>query len=140
MRRYLVVGHRTLGGAHLLEHLHELRAADPYCRFHVLVPEHLGVGWADHEIRAEAQVRLDEMLDRLASMGMGATGEVGVSDPLRAVAHVIGRYGTQEFTAIVLSTLPKGLSQWWDVPAAVSEAFPDLALTHLVAELTATTR
>jgi hypothetical protein len=140
MRHYLVVGHRTLGGAHLLEHLHQLRTTDPYCRFHVLVPEQLGVGWAEHEIRAEAQVRLDEMLDRLASMGMGATGEVGASDPLQAIARVIIRSGKDQFTAIVLSTLPQGLSQWWDVPSAVREAFPDLPLTHLVAEVAATAR
>lgn len=138
MRRYLVVAHKTLGGAHLFEHLRELRHEHPECRFHLLVPEQhpSDHAWSDGEVRAAAQARLDEILDRMAAMGMGATGEVGDTNPVYAIGTVLRREGADSFSGIVLSTLPKGISRWWrfDVPRRVSQAYPDLPLTHLVAE------
>ena len=51
MRRYIVVAHKTLGGAHLVEYLHELREQDPYCTFHLIVPEHHPLsGWDEHGV------------------------------------------------------------------------------------------
>lgn len=137
MRRYLVVAHKTLGGAHLMEHLHELRESDPYCRFHLVVPEHHPRGrWSEGEVRAQAQRILDEMLDRMASMGMGATGEVGDANPVYAVGAVLRRDGAHSCDGIVLSTLPKGISRWWrfDVPRRMAQAYPELSVTHLVSE------
>jgi GABA permease len=140
VRRYLVVAHRTLGGEHLLEHLRGLRAEDPYCTFHVLVPEYHPKGhtWTDGEVRAAAQSRLDETLDSMASMGMGATGEVGDANPVSAIGDVLRRTGLHHFNGIVLSTLPKGASQWWllNVPKRVAKQFPSVPLTHIVAEET----
>ena len=138
MRRYLVVAHKTLGGAHLVDHLHELRTADPHCRFHVIVPEHppMDHPWTDAEARAAAQGNLDEMLERLATMGIGATGEVGDPNPVYAVGVTRRREGPDAFSGIVLSTLPKGISRWWrfDVPTRMARANPDLPVTHLVSE------
>lgn len=138
MRRYLVVAHQTLAGAHLLEHLHHLREEDPHCRFHLLVPErhpHDHV-WTEGEAQRTAQIRLDAMLESLASMGMGATGEVGDSNPVYAIGTVLRREGTGAFAGIVLSTLPKGISRWWrfGVPHRVAQAYPQLPVTHIVAE------
>ncbi len=138
MRRFLVVAHKTLGGAHLLDHLHHLREDDPYCNFHLVVPEYhpLGHTWTDGEVKAQAQANLDEMLDRLATMRMGATGEVGDANPVYAVGDTIRREGGRSFDGIVLSTLPKGISRWWlfDVPRRMEAAFPALPLTHIVAD------
>ena len=137
MRRYLVVAHKTLGGPHLLEELHRLREDDPYCTFHLVVPEyHPFRGWEEHEVRVAARATLDEMLSRLAAMRIGATGEIGDSDPVYAVGSVLRREGPHAFSGIILSTLPKGISRWWrfDVPRRMANAFPDLPLTHLVAE------
>ena len=138
MRRYLVVAHKTLAGEHLLEHLHVLRERDPQCRFHVLVPERHphDHAWTDGEIHRTAEVRLDEMLGTLAAMGMGATGEVGDSNPVYAIGTVLRREGLDTFAGIVLSTLPKGISRWWrfDVPRRVAQAYPQLPVTHVVAE------
>lgn len=137
MRRYLVVAHKTLGGAHLVDHLHALREQDQFCRFHVVVPEHHPSGaWSEGEVRATAQRTLDEMLDRMASMGMGATGEVGDANPVYAVSNVLRRDGVDNYCGIVLSTLPKGISRWWrfDVPRRMAKAHPELPLTHLVSE------
>lgn len=138
MRRYLIVAHKTLGGAHLMEHVHKLRMEDPYCRFHVVVPvqhptDHF---WTEGEVRAQAQERLEEMLANMASMGMGAEGEVGDANPVDAVRAVIWREGTDSFTGIIVSTLPQSTSRWWrlNVPKRIAKAHPDLKVVHLVAE------
>jgi GABA permease len=138
MRRYLVVAHKTLGGEHLFEHLHELRQADPHCRFHLVVPEHHPSDhvWSEQEVRAAATERLDTMLEFMAEMGMGASGEVGDADPVYAIGVVLRRDGLESVCGIVLSTLPRGISRWWrfDVPRRVAKAFPSVPLTHVVAE------
>lgn len=137
MRRYIVVAHKTLGGAHLLDHLHELREQDPNCTFHLIVPEHHPhSGWSEHSVRVAARATLDEMLGRLAMMRIGATGEIGDADPVAAVGDTLRREGTDTFSGIILSTLPKGISRWWlfDVPRRMGNRYPKLPLTHLVAE------
>jgi len=138
MRRYLVVAHRTLGGAHLLAELQRLRTDDPYCTFHLIVPElHVpATGWDDHLVRVAAQSMLDEMLERLAGMRIGATGEVGASNPVYAVANALRRDGHDHYCGIILSTLPRGISRWLhlDVPRRMAHEFPDIPLTHLVAD------
>jgi hypothetical protein len=137
MRRYLVVAHKTLGGARLLDHLHELRAQDPYCTFHLLVPEYHPFGvWDDHGVHVAAQATLDEMLGRLATMRIGATGEIGDVDPVYAVGATLRREGDDAFAGIVLSTLPKGISRWWkfDVPRRLADHYRWLPVTHLVAD------
>lgn len=138
MRRYLVVAHKTLGGAHLFEHLHQLRVEHPDCRFHVVVPmqpptDHV---WTEQEVNTAAAERLDTMLETMAEMGMGATGEVGDSNPVYAIGVVVRREGLHSISGIVLSTLPRGISRWWrfDVPRRVAQAYPSIPLTHVVAE------
>lgn len=137
MRRYLVVAHKTLGGEHLVEHLRHLRREHPGCRFHLVVPtNHPDHSWTQGDVHAAAARTLDEMLERLASMGMGATGEVGDANPVYAVGVVLRREGARAFDGIVLSTLPHGISRWWrfDVPKRMAAAYPDVPLTHLVSE------
>ena len=138
MRRYLVVAHRTMGGDHLIAELHRLREVDPYCTFHLIVPEHHPSmrGWSEHDVRMAARAALDEMLARLAAMRIGATGEVGDANPVYAVGTVLRRDGFDTYAGIILSTLPKGISRWWlfDVPRRMAAAYPQLPLTHLVAE------
>ncbi len=141
MNRYLVIGHRTLGGAHLFGHLEQLRSEDPSCEFHVVVPEYAPreLMWADGTTREIAQQRLDEMLAAMADQGMVATGEVGNTQPVRAISDSLERAGTDAFSGIILSTLPRGISSWLsaDVPRSVEKHFPSLPLTHLIADGTA---
>lgn len=138
MKRYLVVAHKTLGGSHLVEHLHQLREEDPTCRFHLLVPEQHphGHAWTDGEVQRAAAQRLAEVLESMAEMGIGATGEVGDSNPVYAIGTVLRREGDDAFTGIVLSTLPKATSHWLRnrVPRRIAQAYPQIPLTHLVAE------
>jgi hypothetical protein len=138
MRRYLVVAHKTLGGAVLMDHLHHLREEDPYCHFHLVVPEQhpSNRSWSDGEARAAARAKLDEMLEMMASMRMGASGEIGDANPVYAVGSVLRRDGASSYAGIILSTLPRGISRWWllDVPRRMATAYPQVPLTHLVAE------
>jgi hypothetical protein len=111
MRRYLVVANQTLGGGQLLAKVRELASAGP-AAFHVLVPstppkDH---AWVEAEARTLAEERLQRALVRLAELGVEADGEVGDEHPIDAIRDVIER--GEEFDAIVLSTLPPGISRW----------------------------
>jgi GABA permease len=138
MSRYLVVAHKTMGGDHLMDELHRRRESDPYCTFHLVVPEHHPAfkGWAEHDVQMAARAVLDEMLERLAMMGIGATGEIGDANPVYAAGVVLRREGPDSFDGLILSTLPKGISRWWlfDVPRRMAAEYPGLPLTHVVAE------
>lgn len=134
MRRYLVVANRTLGGGHLVSKLRELASHGP-CAFHVLVPasppsDH---PWTEAEARALAGSRLRVALERFGAIGVEVDGEVGDEHPVDAIADVLGRGET--FDAIVLSTLPLGVSKWlgMDLPHRVEGAF-GLPVIHVIGQ------
>ena len=77
--------------------------------------------------------RLNAALTSLGELGADATGEVGDSSPLRAIADVLLR---EPFDEIILSTLPPGPSRWLrqDVVHRVRRTFA-VPCTHLVADV-----
>jgi hypothetical protein len=130
--RYLVVANRTLGGPALLDLIRELADAGPSA-FHVLVPaapstHHLT--WTDERARSLAHARLIAMLDRLARLGVVATGEIGDAQPLLAMGDVLR---SRDFDAIVLATLPAGISRWLhlELPRRAEDVF-GLPVLHVV--------
>jgi len=138
MRQYLVVAHRTLGGAHLMDYLRELRIADPYCRFHIVVPRYHhddSPPDPDSTILA-ARSALNDILERMAMMGMGAAGEVGNTDPIAAVADALRGIDAAHLGGIVVSTMPRHESPWWqgNVPDRMRHEYPDIPIDHVVAE------
>lgn len=136
MPRYLIVAHRTLGGARLMEHVKALRAGGP-CRFHLLVPiEHPMGAWSDGEVEAAARRALQAGLDRFNDERIIADGEIGDANPVYAVGVVLRREGKDAFDGIVLSTLPPGPSRWLhlDVPSRMRKEYPDLPIELLVSE------
>ena len=117
MRSYLIVANRTLASPTLAAAVAQRMAAGE-ATFHVVVPrtpvQH-GLTWDEDEAEAAAQQRLDDVLARLESMGVTATGEVGSKEPVDAVHDALrGR----EVDEIILSTLPVRVSRWLgqDVP------------------------
>jgi hypothetical protein len=117
VRSYLIVANRTLASPTLAAAVAQ-RVAAGEATFHVVVPrtpvQH-GLTWDEDEAEAAAQQRLDDVLARLKSMGVTATGEVGSKDPVDAVHDALrGR----EADEIILSTLPVRASRWLgqDVP------------------------
>ncbi len=134
MHRYLIVAHRTLGGAHLLEEI-ERRRAYGECEFELLVPmEHPGDhAFTEGECREAAGRVLQDGLARLAERGITATGSVGDVNPVYAVEQLLLR--GRHYDEILLSTLPAGPSKWLhlDVPRRLSRAVT-VPVTVLVAE------
>lgn len=154
MRRYLVVANQTLGGQGLLDLVAERHAEGP-ADFHVLVPatptvdDILGAGAMyggvlgaeglalpvdttdERSAHERAEERLEAALDRLARLGVTATGEVGDPDPLVAIDGVLSARPIDE---IILSTLPPGLSRWlrMDLVNRATRRF-DVEVTHVYA-------
>ena len=118
MRSYLIVANRTLASPTLAAAVAQ-RAAGGGATFHVVVPKtpitH-GLTWDEGEAEVAAQQRLDEVLARLRSMGVAATGEIGSKEPVDAVHDALR---DREVDEIILSTLPVRVSRWLgqDVPA-----------------------
>lgn len=56
-----------------------------------------------------SQHRLEAMLQRIASLGGEAEGDVGAPDPMEAVKSVLDR---ESFDEVIVSTLPVGISRW----------------------------
>ena len=79
---------------------------------------------------AAAQERLDVAVRLLREHGVDATGELGDSDPLTAATDAVHAFAATE---IVVSTYPKGKSNWLerDLPARLADRF-DQPVTHLV--------
>lgn len=137
MRRYLVVAHQTLGSAELFEVLRERLASGP-ARFHIVVPEHHGVGlvWTEGQTRAEAKRRLEDACARFTAEGLLVEGEVGDTNPVYAATMVLRREGNGAFEEVIVSTLPLGLSKWLriDVPTRLQKA-TKLPVRHVVANV-----
>jgi hypothetical protein len=124
MRSYLIVGNQTLMGPELTAAITaRIEPADPP-DVHVVVPATPRPGaftWNEDEATADAQGRLDAMLEHLKGLGLNATGEVGYRDPVEAARDALRSHPADE---IILSTLPTGISRWLgqDVPSRLKSA------------------
>jgi hypothetical protein len=120
-KRYLVVGNQTLSDDSLIERLRELTGTG---HVHLVVPATSGDGahGVDDKSLALATFRMRHAVDKLHQLGIDAEGEVGVADPIHAVARALAHEPADE---IVLSTLPRGLSKWLevDLPTALERRF-----------------
>jgi len=133
MRRYLVVANQTLGGQPLVDKVRELMAGGP-CQFHLVVPAthpHEHLTWTEGGATAVARQRLDEAIVRLRALGADIDGHVGDERPVDAVGDAI-RAGPP-YDAILLSTLPPGVSRWLgqDLPHRLQRAY-EIPVLHLV--------
>lgn len=134
MRRYLVIANQTLGGRRLLERARELCEEEP-CAFHIVVPateprDHV------HRVQADsgadlARQRLDATLGRFRELGAEATGHVGPAQPLACVRRALDE---GDYDAILVSTLPAGLSRWlgMDLPSRIARD-ADVPVEHIEA-------
>jgi hypothetical protein len=138
MSTYLVVAHRTLVEDHLLDHVRSLCEAGE-CAFHLVVPvthprDH---AWSEGEVHGLARRRLEEGLSAFGGIGATVTGEVGDANPVYAVATALRGSSVDDWSGIIVSTLPPGISRWLglDVVSRLKRDF-DLPVTHLVAART----
>jgi len=138
MPRYLVVAHRTLGSPELTQALED-RSEGGQSTFHLLVPEFhggLGLTYTDTRARTIARQTLDEAQARFAAAGLVTTGEVGEASPVDAVATVLERDGGDAFDAVIVCTLPPGISRWLglDAPTQIRRRF-GLDVLHVIGHL-----
>ena len=137
-RRVLVVANETVGGEELMSTM-SMRALESKTEFLVVCPalnSRLKTWTSDEDpARVKAQQRLSATLERLASVGLEARGEIGDGDPLVAIEDAVRAFHPDE---IVVSTHPEGRSNWLvrGVPDAVRARY-DVPLTHVVVDLAA---
>jgi hypothetical protein len=133
--RLLVVANETVGGHELLDIVRE--RARPGTQVLVLSPalnSRVRTWTSDEDnARQAAQHRLEASIERLAAVGVSASGEIGDGDPVQAVEDALRSFPADE---IVLSTHPPGRSNWLErgVVRAVRERF-DVPVTHVVVDL-----
>jgi nucleotide-binding universal stress UspA family protein len=111
MARYLVVANQTLGADALAEKVRECMAAGG-TTFHVVVPacHSRDSSWiTEGHDHAEAERRLEAALARFRELGAEADGEVGDASPVLAINDALL---AENYDAVILSTLPAGLSRW----------------------------
>ena len=142
MARVLIVANQTLSSDELIAAVLVRNAQGP-CEFHVLVPatplsqqeqalrhsEHPGAIMGESGPVALARMRLAQALKRLAEANVGATGDVGDPNPLKAIETTVAHRHTDE---ILISTRPRRMSRWManDLPRRVHRRL-GLPVTHV---------
>jgi nucleotide-binding universal stress UspA family protein len=137
MPNYLIVANQTLGGKQLTDRVSELITEGgptiTTLRFMVPVTETDGTHQWDYPpidryipdaralARMLAEARLERELERLRASGVRADGEVTDPNPIERIKSVVG---DEEYTAVIVSTLPRTLSRWLhaDLPHRVARA------------------
>jgi len=140
MSRYLVVAHQTASSAELLQCLTGIAADDPKAAFTILVPAtpvaQLLVCYVGREESQEiAEKRVGEAKAFFESEGLNVVRTTaGHSSPLHAIGEVLRRH-PGECDAIIISTLPPGISRWLrlDVHARAERKF-NLPVIRVVAQ------
>jgi hypothetical protein len=125
MARYLVVANQTLGADVLADKVREFMAAEP-STFHIVVPasHSRDSSWiTEGHDHAEAERRLEAALARFRELGVEADGEVGDASPKLAINDAL--LATGSYDAVILSTLPAGVSRWLkrDLPHRIERDF-----------------
>lgn len=131
--RFLVVANETLTDDGLLDRIRELVGAGGHV--HLVVPATASDPAStevDDKTLPLATFRMRHAIERLHELGVDAEGEVGVPDPVAAVAHAQQHEPADE---IVLSTLPADTSHWLkvDLPTALNRRF-GLPVTVITAD------
>jgi hypothetical protein len=137
MSRYLLVAPQTAGSPELVERVLEIVASDPAAEFLLLVPatpvSHLLL-WEEGETLEVARGRAETAMARPREAGAQVvSARVGDGSPLQAIADELTRY--PEYDAIIISTLPPGVSRWLglDLPGRVAREY-SIRVIHVVAE------
>jgi hypothetical protein len=136
MAAYLLVAHQTAESDELLAAARELHGQDPHARFTMLVPatpvDHLLV-WEEGETRELARRAAETAAARLRSHGLEVVeATVGDPDPVHAIGDELRRR-RHRYHAIVLSTLPAGVSRWlrMDAVSRVRRRYPKMRVVHV---------
>lgn len=137
MAKYLLVAHQTAESEELLSAARDLARDDPEAEFTLLVPA-TPVGkllvWEEGETVDVARRRALSAKARLERHGLSVDeARAGDQDPTAAIADEM--HAGRQYEAIVISTLPAGVSKWlgMDVLSRVRRNFPRHKVIHVVA-------
>ena len=138
MANYLLVAHQTADRPELLAAAQELAARDDNAEFTLLVPA-TPVGdlltWEEGETKEVARARAESAAAVLRGRGLNlAAVRVGDPDPVLAVDDEL--LAGRRYDALVVSTLPPGISRWikMDVISRLRRSHPRLPVVHVVAK------
>jgi hypothetical protein len=114
MSRYLVIAHQTATSPALLERLLEIADADEGAEFTLIVPmtqvSNL-LTWTEGESHANAERAAETARQMMEAQLLNvAEARVGDESPLQAAEDAMATDGP--FEAIIVSTLPPGMSRW----------------------------
>lgn len=136
MAKYLLVAHQTAESEELLGAAKDLARDDPEAEFALLVPA-TPVGkllvWEEGETVDVARRRALSAKARLERNGLRVEeARPGDQDPTAAIADEM--HAGRQYDAIVISTLPAGVSRWlgMDVVSRVRRNFPRHRVIHVV--------
>jgi hypothetical protein len=137
MAKYLVVAHQTGDSPMLLEKVRELAAADSNAEFVVLTPRRpiTLTMLVDGETRTATHIaawRGQRTAARLKAIGANVvSSRLGSFDPVEAISEEL-RFG--DFSGVIISTLPPGLSSWLhlDLPARIKARWPAVDVSHVI--------
>jgi len=134
-----VVAHQTAGSPEVVERVREIASTDPAAEFVLLVPatpvSHLLL-WEEGETLKIARRRAETAKARLQAVTTQAVAaRVGDGSPLQAIADELTQH--PGYDAILISTLPPGMSRWlrMDLPRRVARQF-SIKVIHVVAQPT----
>ena len=137
MNKYLVVAHQTGDSPMLLEKVRELASAGRGVQFVVLTPRRpvtmtMVLGGETRTATQIALWRTQRTAARLRTAGADViSSRLGTYDPMQAIQEEVE---SDEFTGVIISTLPPGLSSWLhlDLPSRVKARWPWLNVIHVV--------
>ncbi|WP_018110875.1 hypothetical protein [Thermus igniterrae] len=135
MARYLVVAHRTAKSPALAAKLKELLAEDPEASFTLLVPAVPPPGWVYEEeaLRKQAEREAKAAKGLLETQGIPiAEAKPGDVSPLLALEEELAAH-PGAYRAIVLATLPPGLSRWLRLDVHTRAERFGLPVVHVIA-------
>ncbi|MFN4071114.1 MAG: hypothetical protein ACK4HT_06080 [Thermus caldifontis] len=135
MARYLVVAHRTAKSPELARKLAELRDQDSEARFTLLVPAAPPAGWVyeEGEIQKRAKEEAEAAKAALEAQGVPIEeAKPGDVSPILALEEELMAH-PGAYQAIVLATLPPGLSRWLRLDVHSQAERFGLPVIHVIA-------
>jgi hypothetical protein len=138
MARYLLVAHQTAQSDELIAAARQLAREDPRAEFSLLVPATPIASllvWEEGETLELARRHAVEARARLEAHGLRIVeARPADQDPMAAIADEL--HDGQVFDAVVVSTLPAGMSRWlkMDVISRIRRNFPGHRVIHVEAE------
>ena len=137
MASYLLVANETAESHEMLRAVAEINDADPNAEFVIVIPatplnllqQFEGTVKSARWLAAQ---RAQSTRRDLESLGVRVRStRVGNWDPYMAIEDELAN---EKYEAIVLSTLPPGVSRWlrMDLPSRVARRHPEIRLVHVV--------